>query len=383
MLRRYSSIVVAPITRRSPRASAGFNMLEASIEPSAAPAPTTVCSSSMNRMRSSPWSVTSSITDLRRSSNSPRYFVPATMPARSRTTSRLPASVSGTSSLTIRWAMPSAIAVFPTPGSPISTGLFFVRRERISIVSSISSARPITGSSLPWRAASVRSRLYSSSVFVWLAGLPPSSVGVTPRITAARSAVCDRPKRASRRPASDSVSRASASSTCSGPRYDEFSSRISSYARSSAALASGESDGATSVRPPRSASSSTCAAIAAGSPSAWRTICATRSSCIAAHSRCSVSRSREPHSSASCAARWRSSRVASEKNCVMSTCSTGRRAGGAEVRVPVGLVAPSMPNGRSKNSEKNSSNRLPRRRRKSPKGSFVAMSDLLARALVP
>ena len=102
-------------------------------------------------------------------------------------------------------------------------------------------------------------------------------------------------------------------------------------------MAAGESDGATSVRPPRSASSSTCAAIAAGSPSAWRTICATRSSCIAAHSRCSVSRSREPQSSASCAARCRSSRVASEKNCVMSTCSTGRRAGGAEVRAPVGL----------------------------------------------
>ena len=47
----------------------------------------------------------------------------------------------------------------------------------------------------------------------------------------------------------------------------------------------------------------------------------------------------EPQSSASCAARCRSSRVASEKNCVMSTCSTGRRAGGAEVRAPVGLVA--------------------------------------------
>ena len=113
MLRRYSSMVVAPMTRISPRASAGFSMFDASIEPSAAPAPTTVCSSSMNRIRSSPWSVTSSITDLRRSSNSPRYFVPATMPARSSTTRRFPASVSGTSSLTIRWAMPSAIAVFP------------------------------------------------------------------------------------------------------------------------------------------------------------------------------------------------------------------------------------------------------------------------------
>ncbi len=46
----------------------------------------------------------------------------------------------------MRLAKPSTIAVFPTPGSPTSTGLFFVRRERICITRSISSARPITGS---------------------------------------------------------------------------------------------------------------------------------------------------------------------------------------------------------------------------------------------
>ena len=39
---RYSLRVVAPTQRSSPRASAGLSMLEASIEPSAAPAPTTV-----------------------------------------------------------------------------------------------------------------------------------------------------------------------------------------------------------------------------------------------------------------------------------------------------------------------------------------------------
>src|SRR5919112_5353288 len=39
---RYSSTVVAPTTCSSPRAKAGLSMLEASIEPSAAPAPTTV-----------------------------------------------------------------------------------------------------------------------------------------------------------------------------------------------------------------------------------------------------------------------------------------------------------------------------------------------------
>ena len=47
MYRRYSSRVVAPIRRSSPRASRGLTMLPASIAPSAAPAPTIVCSSSM------------------------------------------------------------------------------------------------------------------------------------------------------------------------------------------------------------------------------------------------------------------------------------------------------------------------------------------------
>ncbi len=50
MYLRYSSSVVAPMHRSSPRASAGLSRLAASLPPSAAPAPTTVCSSSMNRM---------------------------------------------------------------------------------------------------------------------------------------------------------------------------------------------------------------------------------------------------------------------------------------------------------------------------------------------
>ena len=54
MCLRYSSSVVAPIMCSSPRASIGLSMLPASIAPSAAPAPTTVCSSSTNsRMRPS------------------------------------------------------------------------------------------------------------------------------------------------------------------------------------------------------------------------------------------------------------------------------------------------------------------------------------------
>ena len=74
---RYSSSVVAPMQRSSPRASAGFSMFAASTAPSAAPAPTIVCSSSMNRMISPSDSATSRSTAFRRSSNSPRYFAPA------------------------------------------------------------------------------------------------------------------------------------------------------------------------------------------------------------------------------------------------------------------------------------------------------------------
>ena len=49
MCLRYSSSVVAPTARSSPRASIGFSMFAASTAPSAAPAPTIVCSSSMKR----------------------------------------------------------------------------------------------------------------------------------------------------------------------------------------------------------------------------------------------------------------------------------------------------------------------------------------------
>ena len=63
----------------------------------------------------------------------------------------------------MRWARPSTIAVLPTPGSPIRTGLFLVRRERTWMTRRISSSRPMTGSSLPSSAACVRSRPNFSS----------------------------------------------------------------------------------------------------------------------------------------------------------------------------------------------------------------------------
>ena len=76
---------------------------------------------------------------------------------------RLLCSESGTSSQMILLASPSAMAVLPTPASPISTGLFLVRRVKVCITWRISCSRPTTGSSLPMRANSVRSTLYFSS----------------------------------------------------------------------------------------------------------------------------------------------------------------------------------------------------------------------------
>src|SRR5215218_8702794 len=65
----------------------------------------------------------------------------------------------------MRWARPSTTAVLPTPGSPISTGLFLVRRERICMIRSISVSRPTTGSSFASAASLVRLRPNWSSSF--------------------------------------------------------------------------------------------------------------------------------------------------------------------------------------------------------------------------
>ena len=53
-------------------------------------------------------------------------------------------------------AKPSAIAVLPTPGSPIKIGLFFVLLDRTCITLLISSSLPITGSNKPFVAFSVK-----------------------------------------------------------------------------------------------------------------------------------------------------------------------------------------------------------------------------------
>ena len=148
----------------------GLSMLPASIPPSPVePAPTTVCSSSMKVMICPSDSLISLRTAFRRSSKSPRYLAPATIEVRSRETRRRPFRESGTSPSTRRMASPSTTAVLPTPGSPISTGLFLVRRASTWTTRRISWSRPITGSSLPERARSVRSMEYLSR-----ADSPPS-----------------------------------------------------------------------------------------------------------------------------------------------------------------------------------------------------------------
>ena len=156
---RYSSRVVAPIICSSPRASAGLRIFAASILPSAAPAPTSRWSSSINTI-TLPCFLISFTTFFNLSSNSPRYLVPAIIAAMSSIITRRSSRWSGTSSCTMRCARPSTIAVLPTPGSPISTGLFLVRRLRIVTRRSTSLARPIIASSSPAAALLVKSMPY-------------------------------------------------------------------------------------------------------------------------------------------------------------------------------------------------------------------------------
>ena len=143
----YSSSVVAPIQCSSPLASIGLSILPASSAPSVLPAPTIVCSSSINRMIWPSLFLTSSSTAFSLSSNSPRYFAPATSAPISSAKTFLSFSPCGTSPLTIRCARPSTTAVLPTPGSPINTGLFLVLRDKIRIILRISLSLPMTGSS--------------------------------------------------------------------------------------------------------------------------------------------------------------------------------------------------------------------------------------------
>ena len=118
-----------PDARSSPRASMGLSMLPASIAPSAAPAPTTVCSSSMNVTI---WPSLSG--DLLQHRLEALLELAAVLRA-----GHHGRQVQGDHPLVLQAvrdvaarrsaaASPSTMAVLPTPGSPIRTGLFLVRR---------------------------------------------------------------------------------------------------------------------------------------------------------------------------------------------------------------------------------------------------------------
>ena len=132
-------------------------MLPASEEPSVFPAPTIVWISSMKRIIFPSDSFIFFNMAFNRSSNWPRYMAPAISAVMSSEKTVRSLRPSGTSPLTMRCASPSTMAVLPTPGSPMRTGLFFVFLESIRMTSRISVSRPMTGSSFPVRASAVRS----------------------------------------------------------------------------------------------------------------------------------------------------------------------------------------------------------------------------------
>ncbi len=168
MCLRYSSTVVAPMACSSPRARAGLSMLPASMAPSAAPAPTMVCISSMKRMIWPSEAVTSLSTALSRSSNSPRNLAPATMEPRSSARSRLPFSPSG------------HVAVDDAAGQPLGDGgLAHARvahQHRVVLGAAgedLDDAADLLVAAdhrveLPLRASWVRSLVYFSRARYWL-----------------------------------------------------------------------------------------------------------------------------------------------------------------------------------------------------------------------
>ncbi len=87
-------------------------------------------------------------------------------PAMSSAMMRRSLSRGGTREETIILARPSTIAVFPTPGSPMRTGLLFLRLQSTWTTLAISFSRPITGSSWSEVARAVRSRQKNSSAEV-------------------------------------------------------------------------------------------------------------------------------------------------------------------------------------------------------------------------
>ena len=129
MCLRYSSSVVAPTVWSSPRASIGLSMLDASIAPFGG-------AGADDRVEL--------VDEEDHLAGGVRHFLedrlqpllelaavlrPGDERAHVERDDLLVLEALGTSCRTIRCASPSTTAVLPTPGSPMSTGLFFVRRD--------------------------------------------------------------------------------------------------------------------------------------------------------------------------------------------------------------------------------------------------------------
>ena len=223
------------------------------------------------------------------------------------------------------------MAVLPTPGSPIRTGLFFVRRDSTWMTRRISSSRPMTGSSLPERASAVRSRPYLSSDWNISSGFS-EVMRAEPRMS--RSADSS---------ASFVVpsSLAKATSTWSTERYSSPMSWRSSSAASKPARVSAERPGCVppTVRGSWATFSLSAALIAMGSspaattsgramPSAWLS---------RANSRCAGVTYGLPAAAAWVVAAWKASRVFTVQRCgsrAISETSVSHRARGQESWTP-------------------------------------------------
>ena len=146
--------------RNSPRARAGLSKFAASVCPGSPPAPIREWASSINKIAVPSRELSSVKSDFKRFSNSPLTLAPA---------SRAPIlsariltffSASGTRPDATCRAKPSTILLFPTPGSPVSIGLFCLRRSKISISCLISFSLPVTGSSFPVSASKEKFSVY-------------------------------------------------------------------------------------------------------------------------------------------------------------------------------------------------------------------------------
>ena len=180
---RYSSRVVAPTVCSSPRASLGLRIDAASIAPSAAPAPTRVCSSSMNRDH---------VAAVQNLLEHPlQAFLEVTaVPAAGHHEDQ----VQRVELLVLQRLRPFAVhdglrealddGGLADAGSPISTGLFLVRRESTCITRSISFSRPMTGSTAMAAAGEVAAELGRHQRGRRGAGLAAAATRCLPRLLA-------------------------------------------------------------------------------------------------------------------------------------------------------------------------------------------------------